>query len=125
LKKSKPETETLESVSQDQRDCFRYDFQPGQGFEIEFKNETVEVVNISAGGIAFENICFKPFDVDSISFRLDIPNFTGPTDFTAGLRVLFIDAHNICHCLFEQCPLEQHELIHKYVLEMQKNDLAH
>lgn len=124
-KKMEPVTDTIISDSNDQRKSYRYHFKNGQGFSIEFKKKKVCVLNISAGGIAFNNKGFHQFDFDHIKFTLDIPNFKGDSTFFAGLRILKIDKNDICHSLFEQCPLEQHELIHKYVLEMQKHDLAH
>ncbi|WP_041279463.1 PilZ domain-containing protein [Desulfobacula toluolica] len=124
-KKKNPEADVIIHESEDQRQSYRYNFKQGQGFQITFKEKKVWVLNISAGGIAFNNNGFKLFDFDFITFTLDIPNFKGNSTFYSGLRVLRIDNKKICHCIFEHCSLEQHELIHKYVLEMQKNDLAH
>ena len=124
-KKKQPVTDTVSYESKDRRESYRYDFNKGPGFWIEFKGEKVRVLNISAGGLAFENKGFKQFDFDLIKFTLDIPNYKGDSTFVARLKILEIDKNNICRSIFEQCPIEQHELIHKYVLEMQKNDLAH
>ncbi len=124
-KKKKKETDSISYDSANKRTAYRYDFKKGQELQVEFKEKEVLICNISAGGIAFENNGFKPFDFGFIKFCLDIPNFNGDSNFFAGLRILKISENNICHCLFEQCSLEQHELLHKYVLEMQKNDLAH
>ncbi|MCP4023950.1 MAG: hypothetical protein GY729_19060, partial [Desulfobacteraceae bacterium] len=44
------------------------------------------------------------------------------TTFCADLRILTIDDDNHCHCLFENCNLADYELVHQYVLEMQKKD---
>ncbi|MCK5837465.1 MAG: PilZ domain-containing protein, partial [Desulfobacula sp.] len=106
-------------------ESFRYHFKKDQGFFIEFKEKKVMVLNISAGGVSFYNKGFRPFDVDDITFTLNIPKVMRNTTFQMELRILTLDQNNICHCIFEHCTLEQHELIHKYVLEMQKNDLAH
>jgi len=89
------------------------------------KEKKVKILNICADGLAFENMGFRQFDHDAIKFTLDIPNFKGDSTFSVGLKILTIDKNNICHSIFEQCSLEQHELIHKYVLELQKDDLAH
>ena len=124
-KKKSADTEMITHASEEQRQSFRYVFRDGCGFTIQFKDKSVEVLNISAGGLAFIDRGFQQFDFDFIKFTLNIPNFNGDSTFFAGLRVLKIDQKNICHCIFEQCSLEQHELIHKYVLEMQKHDLAH
>ena len=124
-KKTNPENDIVSYESKNQRKSYRYHYKQGEGFKIEFKEKQVTVLNISAGGVAFFNHAFDQFDFDFIRFTLDIPNFKGDPSFFAGLRILKIDHNDICHCIFEQCSLEQHELIHKYVLEMQKNDLAH
>lgn len=100
-------------------------FKNDAGFKIKFKGKLLDPINISAGGIAFANQEFALLDFDYVSFTLKIPNQTKEISFFAGLRVLQIDEDNICHSIFEQCTLDQHELIHKYVLEMQKKDLAH
>lgn len=124
-KKKKPHTDEFSSDSTDQRESFRYHFKDGQGFQVEFNGKKVWVLNISAGGISFKNKGFEQFDFDQVKISLDIPDFIGDTTFSAGVRILRVDEQGICHCIFEQCSLEQHELIHKYVLEKQKNDLAH
>mgnify|MGYP002725630250 CR=1 FL=1 len=124
-KKKKPETDEIIHSSEDQRVTYRYHFKNGQGFKIKFKEKVVTIINISAGGLSFINNDFQQFDFDSIKFTIDIPNFRGESTFSAGLRILRIDKDEVCHCIFEQCQLEQYELIHKYVLEMQKNDLTH
>jgi hypothetical protein len=124
-KKKKNETDSISFDSANDRTAYRYDFKKGKGIQAEFKEKKVLILNISAGGIAFENKGFQAFDFGFIKLNLTMPNFKGDSNFYAGLRVLNINEENICHCLFEQCSLEQHELLHKYVLEMQKNDLAH
>ena len=123
-KKEKPPTDILVHESEDQRQSFRYEFGDSEGFNMAFKGRTVRVINISAGGMAFRNQGFNQFDFDFVKFQLDIPDFTGDTTFFAGLRILRVSSRDTCHCIFEQCSLDQHELIHKYVLEMQKKDLA-
>lgn len=125
LKKEKTKTETIEHLSEDKRDAFRYEFKNEPEFKINFKGKLLEPTNISAGGIAFANQGFNILDFDYVNFTLQIPNQAKEISFFAGLRILQIDDDNICHSIFEQCTLDQHELIHKYVLEMQKNDLAH
>jgi len=124
-KKKKPATDTIIHDSKDQRQSYRYEFTDDKAIEITFLEKKVSLLNISAGGMAFKNQGFKQFDFDFIKFTLNIPNFTGDNTFFAGLRILKISPEGVCHCIFEQCSLDQHELIHKYVLEMQKNDLAH
>ncbi len=124
-KKKKSETDIISYESDNRRESFRYHFRNCKGFQIDFKEKKVWVLNIGAGGMAFPNKGFDKLDVDFVRFTLDIPNFNGDSAFSAKIRILTIDKNNICHSIFEECPLEHYELIHKYVLEMQKNDLAH
>ncbi len=124
-KKKSPETKIIHHDPDEHRYAYRYHFKERQGFSILFKGIKVFVLDIGAGGLSFKSQGFLPHDVDTIHFTLDVPNFKGNTSFSAELRILTIDENHLCHCLFEQCSLEQYELIHKYVLEMQKNDLAH
>jgi hypothetical protein len=124
-KKKNPETDIIRYDSDDLRHAFRYHFKEGRGFPVTFKGKEVLVLNISAKGLAFENQGFQLRDRDAIRFVLDVPNYRGNTLVSAGLRILTIDEESVCHCVFEDCSPEQDELLHKYVLEMQKNDLAH
>jgi hypothetical protein len=124
-KKKKPETDLIRYDSEDLRLAFRYHFKEGQGFPITFNGKKVTVLDISARGLAFKNQGFQPDDADTIRFSLEVPNYRGSTLVFAGLKILSIDGESVCHCVFEDCPPEQNELLHKYVLEMQKNDLAH
>ncbi len=106
----------------DQRDAFRYIFK-GDGLPMDFKQKPVKVLNISAGGMAFKDDGFTQYDVDQITLFLDIPNYMGDTKFSAKLRILNITGNGICNCIFENCVIEEYELIHKYVLELQKNEI--
>ena len=124
-KKKKPQTDSIQYASDNLREAFRYLFKKDQGFLIDFKTKKVRVLNIGAGGIAFKNKGFQEFDFDLVKFTLDIPDFKGDPSFSAKIKILNIDQNNICHSIFEHCTKNQLELIHKYVLEMQKNDLAH
>ena len=64
--------------SDSQREAFRYSTLDGQPlFDIIFCNQTVQVMDISAGGISFKNKSFKVGQVDRI--LLPIPLFLSPT----------------------------------------------
>lgn len=105
------------------REAFRYEFKPHDTLSIQFLDRTVQLVNISAGGIAFMNSGFIKNQADLVEFDLDIPNYPGNSDIVTKIRILDIDDHNICHCVFEDCSAIQQEIIHKYLLEMQKIEL--
>jgi len=108
---------------EDQREAYRYIFKGDQRLSMNFKQQPVEMINISAGGMAFRGKGFTRYDVDQINIFLDIPNYMGDASFSARLRILDITDNGICHCIFENCTIEKYEIIHKYVLEMQKKDI--
>jgi len=110
--------------SEEQREAFRYIFKGQFHLSMDFKQKPVQVINISAGGMAFQNSGFKQYEVDQIHLILDIPNYREETLFSAQLRILDISDQGICHCIFENCNIQEYEIIHKYVLEMQKKELA-
>ncbi len=123
-KKMKTTTDAIELTEEaDQREAFRYVFKGNQRLSMDFKQQPVKVLNISAGGIAFKGEGFTRYDVDQISLFLDTPNYRGDATFSARLRILNITENGICHCIFENCTIEKYEMIHKYVLEMQKKDI--
>jgi len=45
------------------------------------------------------------------------------TFFSAQLRILDIFGQGVCHSIFENCTIQKYEIIHKYVLEMQKKEM--
>jgi len=107
----------------DKREAFRYIFKKDHCLSMDFKQQAVKVLNISAGGLAFKGDGFTQYDVDQITLFLDIPNWRGVNKFSAQLRILNISTNGICHCIFENCTIEKYEIIHKYVLEMQKSEI--
>jgi hypothetical protein len=109
----------------DQREAFRYQFKPEDRISMSFLGQPVMVLNISARGMAFINKGFSKYDVDLIQLDLDIPRYRGDTRLSAALRIIYIGDDQTCHCIFENCTIDQYELIHKYVLEMQKKELRH
>ncbi len=120
----KPITDTPDPLeAKEQREAFRYSFKGEFHLSMDFKRKPVQVINISAGGMAFKNEGFTQYDVDQINFLLDIPNYRGENIFTAQLRILDISDQGICHGIFENCTIQDYEIIHKYVLEMQKKEM--
>ncbi len=113
-----------ESVDREQRDAFRYVFVPEKRLPMQFKGKSVEIMDISAGGLAFENKGFCQYDSDEISLVLKMPNFKGNPVFRARTRILHISSNHFCHCIFENCTVDEYEVVHKFVLEMQKKKLS-
>ena len=121
-KKKPPAVDTLVEFD-DKREAFRYVFPPGKRLPIVFRGKPVRVLDLSAGGIAFTDEGFKVYDTDTIQLNLSMPNYMGNTVLKVQVRVLYVTDKGLCHCIFENCLVEDYELIHKYVLEMQKQDL--
>jgi len=96
-KKKNPETDIIESASRDKRESFRYHFKKDKQLQILFKKQPVKVINISAGGMSFSDIGFQQFDVDSIQFSLDVPNYKGFPLFLWNWLCIF-------SCSLEQLP---------------------
>jgi len=122
--KKKIKVESIEPMNtNDQRETFRYVFTEDRSLSMVFKQKPVKILNISAGGMAFINNGFKQYEADKINLFLDIPNFNGDPRFPTLVRILNITKNDVCHCIFENLTIEEYEIIHKYVLEMQKIDL--
>ena len=81
-----------------------------------FGDESVNIINIGASGLCFENNGFIPGESHLIEFELPGRN----TNIAAILKVIEIDEQNVCHCLFNEMRGEAEEEIHQYVLEQQK-----
>ncbi len=120
--KNKLQTDSGLDEESERRQTFRYFFKEGDGPKIQFKGKDIIVLDISAGGIQFKNKGFTLLETGSVQFDLDFSNDKGDTNFKADLRILEIDENNICHCLFENCTLEYHELVYKYVMTKQETD---
>lgn len=113
----------MDPDGREQRDAFRYIFAPDKRLPMTFKEKNVEVFDISAGGLAFKNRGFKQYDADKVVLMFDMPNHNRGSVFSAKIRILHISSNHLCHCIFENCTVGEYEIIHKYVLEMQKQDL--
>jgi PilZ domain len=124
-KKMKQITDTQDPMEADeQREAYRFIFKGEFRLPMNFKQKPVQVINISAGGMAFKNEGFKQYDADQITLVFDLPHHRQETVFSAQLRILDISDQGICHCIFENCTIQEYEIIHKYVLEMQKKELS-
>ena len=77
-------------------------------------------IEISSGGISFENQGFKLGATYSMEIKL--PKDAKPIDAKA--EVLKIDDTNICRCKILALNPEQEDDIHHYVLSRQKEEIA-
>ncbi|MCG8632747.1 MAG: PilZ domain-containing protein [Desulfobacterales bacterium] len=88
-----------------------------------FKGRAVTILDISAGGLACTDKGFKKYDIDRVTLNLKVPNQDEKSVLKAEVRILHLTRDDKCHCIFENCTVDEYEIIHKYVLEMQKQDL--
>ena len=121
-KKTEPDTAVELAEGSDQRTAFRYVFGANDYLTMTFKGREVRIRDISAGGLAFENKGFSKYDVDRVALRLDMPNFPKEPILSAQVRILHVSS-TLCHSIFENCTVDEYEMVHKYVLEMQKKGL--
>lgn len=75
--------------------------------------------DISAGGLSFVMAGLQ--EGRNYDCVLVLNGHTAPLDL--GLQVIRIDAEGICSCRFLKLPRAQEELLHRYVLEVQKRKI--
>ncbi|ACN15953.1 hypothetical protein HRM2_28650 [Desulforapulum autotrophicum HRM2] len=122
-KKRRPHTDMLIHETPDKRDTFRYTFALPRPPVIQFLNTTVELIDISAGGVSFKNHGFNPGDRDRITLHLGDEEIRFKYKLCIVIVIVSIDAHKICHCLFEAPDVDQTEAIHRFLLLKQKKDI--
>ncbi|MBC8432702.1 MAG: PilZ domain-containing protein [Desulfobacterales bacterium] len=115
-KEKQNNSEIFSFESNDRRSSYRV--LPPANAPIVFKcgGEKVQMVNISAGGLAFKNKGFKSGDTQTIELLLPYQNVT----LAPILEINTIDDQNVCHCRFREIGEDEVEAIHKYVLKRQK-----
>ena len=118
-KRKKNNSEFFSCEADDRRASFRVC--PSEDEPIVFKSgaKGVKVLDISAGGLSFENSDFVEGDSLVVEFALPGQNMT----IAAMLEILSICGQNICHCRFEKIEETAVEEIHQYVLARQKEIL--
>ncbi len=122
-KKRQPHTDRLIHETPDKRDAYRYPFALARRPVIEFRNKRVELIDISAGGVSFKDPGFKAADRDRITLHLEDEEIRFKYTLCIVIKILSIDRHKICHCVFETLDGEQTEAVHRFLLLKQKKDL--
>lgn len=79
---------------------------------------SLEIVEISSGGLAFKNQGLKAGSAHMIDFVLP----TGGIIKTR-IKILRVDEEDICRCNFINLDVESEDALHRYVLVRQKDDL--
>jgi len=115
-KEKQNDSEIFSFESNDRRLAYRVSPHSNAPIVFEFGGEKVQVVNISAGGLAFKNRGFKSGDTQTIELLLPYQNVT----LSPILGINTIDDQNVCRCQFREIGEDEVELIQQYVLKRQK-----
>ena len=80
----------------------------------------LDAVDISAGGISFDN---KDFIIgEKYPMEITLPKDKG--SFKVATEVLKIDDMNVCRCKILNLNPNQEDAIHSYILDRQKEEIA-
>ncbi|MCH8156908.1 MAG: PilZ domain-containing protein [Nitrospinae bacterium] len=122
-KKSKEEDgkKRLFKMPTETRGAFRVLPAPDAPIVMKVEGKTMNAVDISSGGISFDNNNYKL--KASYSIELMLPKDAGPP-IVAKAVVLKIDETDVCRCKVEGLNPDQEDRVHHYVLERQKQELA-
>ncbi len=109
--------------TENKRAAFRFNPMPPDTLTIRFMGESIDLIDISAGGVSFENQGFAKGDRDRITLALRDPDLRPNQILSIVIKVLAIDAQDICHCVVEDPSEEQTEAIHRFLLVKQKKEI--
>jgi len=115
-KKKKNNSELFFQETKGRRSSFRVSPSKNAPIVFEFGGVKVQVIDISAGGLAFKNKDFKSGDTQPIEFLLPDQKVS----IAPILAIIAIGKQNICHCQFCKIGEDEIEAIHQYVLKRQK-----
>jgi len=122
-KKKKTPTEKFTHESSDNRESFRFEFDKNISLEIEFKDKKFSAVNISATGVSFKNSGLKIGDSGISKFLFEFSNLSSPVLIELEIQIIKISDKNICHGIYKNISEDNKEMIHKYILEKQKEKI--
>ena len=80
----------------------------------------LKAVDISAGGISFDNKGFKL----GAKYPMEITLPKGKGNFKVETEILKIDDKNVCRCKIVGLDPDQEDSIHSYILSRQKEEIA-
>ena len=113
-KNKKSERPYLRLKTEDRRSAVRVN--PCNQLSMEVEGRVVPVMDISAGGIAFSMDGTVPND--QVSASLNLAMFNRTVDVT--IKVVSVENKDICHGYFLSLTAEEQEILHCYILEIQK-----
>ncbi|MCK5541137.1 MAG: PilZ domain-containing protein [Desulfobacterales bacterium] len=122
-KKKKTSTENFTHKSSDKRGAFRFEFNKDNSFEIEFKDKKFSIIDLSATGMSFKNNGLAIGDYGISKFFFEFSNHKSPVLMELEIQIIKINKNNICHGIYKNCSEDNKEMIHKYILEKQKEKI--
>ena len=115
-KRKRNDSEMFSYKTDDRRTFFRVCPSEEEPMVFQFGEKKVRVINISAGGLSFNNNDFSVKETHPVDF--DLPG--QDSKISTVLEIVGIDQKNICHCRFKGIEEDAVEEIHQYVLIRQK-----
>lgn len=122
-KKKKVPTEQFTHESSNKRAAFRLKFDKNNSLDIKFKGDHFTILNLSATGMSFQNKGLAPGDSGISTFLFEFTNQKAPVLMALEMQIIKIDTNNISHGIFQNCSEDSIEVIHKYILEKQKEKI--
>ncbi|MDH5762509.1 MAG: PilZ domain-containing protein [Nitrospinota bacterium] len=116
--KKKNKQEKKFKAPEEARQAYRVAPDPESPIFVNLEGQSLEVLEISSGGLAFKNKGFRANATYGIDFVL--PTGGG---IKTRIRILRIDEEDICRCNFINLSTESEDALHRYVLVRQKDDL--
>jgi hypothetical protein len=115
-KKNKPDKKL--NAPDEARQAYRIAPDPENPLFLNLEGNSLEIVEISSGGLAFKNQGLK----ENSSYMVDFVLPTGGIIKTR-IKILRIDEEDICRCNFINLDVQSEDSLHRYVLVRQKDDL--
>ena len=116
--KKKNKQEKKIKAPEEARQAYRIAPDPDNPLFLNLEELSLEIVEISSGGLAFKNQGLKADSTHMVDFILP----TGGS-IRSQIKILRIDDKDICRCHFVDLDLESEDSLHRYVLVRQKEDL--
>lgn len=116
--KKKNKEEKKLKAPKEARQAYRVAPDPEKPLFLNMGGTSLEIIEISSGGLAFKNQGFQAGSTHMIDFVLP----TGGS-INARIKILRIDEENICRCNFTNLDMASEDSLHRYVLVRQKEDL--
>ncbi|MZH06104.1 MAG: PilZ domain-containing protein [Nitrospinae bacterium] len=119
-KKSKETGKKLFKNPTETRGAFRVYPSEENPILLKVGSTALKAVDISAGGISFDNKAFKL----GAKYPMEITLPKGKGHFKVETEILKIDDKNVCRCKIVGLDPEQEDSIHSYILGRQKEEIA-